>query len=119
MKKQIKKIFNLPAVQAGLKNLEAFIWIAGLAILYFVHIGENNHFTICPLKNLGFDFCPGCGLGTSIHYLLHFDFVQSFHAHPLGIFAFIVLVHRILVLLHIPVLFQNKLSLLNKYNLKG
>jgi hypothetical protein len=77
---------------------EAIIWFGGLVILAFLNpIG--SHFTLCPLHNLGFDFCPGCGLGKSISFLFRGQVAQSFKAHPLGIFAVIVLSLRILNLL--------------------
>ncbi len=80
-------------------NPEALIWITGLTALAFINSDNASHFTICPLKNIGFDFCPGCGLGKSIFYLYSFKLEQSFAAHPLGIFAFIILLHRISTLL--------------------
>lgn len=76
-------------------NPEAFIWISGLIVLAIINADSSSHFTICPFKNIGIDFCPGCGLGKSIHYLLHLKIEQSLSAHPLGIFAFAVLMHRI------------------------
>lgn len=76
---------------------EAVIWLAALIVLT-CYVPTENHFTLCPLSNLGFDFCPGCGLGHSISLLLHGKIRESFDAHPLGIFAFIVLSFRILQL---------------------
>lgn len=80
-------------------NLEAVIWITGLIYLAFYNSGYNHHFTFCPLKNLGFTFCPGCGLGESISFLFRFRISESFYAHPLGIFALIILLNRIVLLL--------------------
>ncbi len=79
-------------------NIELFFWTIGLAVLAFSDPGKQ-HYSLCPLKNLGFRYCPGCGLGHSISWLLHGDISASFHAHPLGIFALIVIVHRIFILL--------------------
>jgi hypothetical protein len=73
---------------------EAFIWIVALITLFFVN-PSANHFTICPFHHLGLDFCPGCGLGRSISYLLSGHFRESFESHPLGLFAVIILLHRI------------------------
>jgi len=92
---------------------EAIIWISGLIILAAINIDNSSHFTICPFRNLGIDFCPGCGLGKSVHYLLHFKIEQSLNAHPLGIFAFAVLVRRIYELtkssyLNIKIQFTNQ-----------
>jgi len=80
-------------------GFEASIWIAALLYLALIHIPGNTHFTICPIKNLGFDFCPGCGLGNSVSYFFHGDFYRSFTAHPLGIFAVVVLLFRIVFLI--------------------
>jgi hypothetical protein len=77
---------------------EALIWAGALLLLGFSSISAEHHFSLCPLYNLGFDFCPGCGLGRSISFLLHGDFKKSFNIHPLGIFAVIVLSYRIIQL---------------------
>ena len=70
---------------------EVFIWFVGLLFLAFNH----SHFTICPLKLLGFENCPGCVLGLSIHYLFSFSIKESFNTHPLGFAALIIIFHRI------------------------
>jgi hypothetical protein len=75
--------------------LEALIWFFGLITLALIS-PDAGHFTICPLSNLGFDFCPGCGLGHSISLLFRGEFAKSFAAHPLGIFAVIILTYRII-----------------------
>jgi len=82
-------------------GLEAFIWICGLFYLIVFNTPETTHFTICPISNLGFDFCPGCGLGNSISYLFKGNIEASFLSHPLGIFAFIIIVMRIISLIKI------------------
>jgi hypothetical protein len=76
-------------------NLEAAIWILGLIFLLIVPLEMGSHLSICPIKNLGFSFCPGCGLGSSIHYLLNFEFKSSVASHPLGIFALFIIICRI------------------------
>jgi len=76
---------------------EAVTWTLALITLA-VYSPSENHITLCPLANLGFDFCPGCGLGRSIAFLFHGDIRHSFEAHPLGIFAVIVLSFRIVKL---------------------
>jgi hypothetical protein len=75
--------------------IEAIIWFIGLAALALYNPGLENHFTICPFHHLGFEFCPGCGLGRSISLFFHGEIIQSLKAHPLGIFAVIVLSFRI------------------------
>lgn len=73
---------------------EAVIWALGLILLAF---GDplNHHFTLCPVASLGFDFCPGCGLGRSVSWFFRGEIAASFHAHPFGIFAVFVLSFRI------------------------
>jgi uncharacterized membrane protein len=47
---------------------------------------------------MGFKWCPGCGIGHSIAWLLHGDIKNSFQAHWLGIPALIMIIYRIAVL---------------------
>jgi len=79
------------------QNLEAFVWIA--AILYFAlsPVHSESHFSICPLSRAGFEYCPGCGLGRSMILLLHGNVSESFATHPLALFAFVILVFRIII----------------------
>jgi len=93
------KIFRKIKQFWKLVGTEALIWILGLLYLIFIHSPAETHFTICPLSNLGFKFCPGCGLGNSISYLFRGDFVSSFRSHPLGIFALIIISFRIITII--------------------
>jgi hypothetical protein len=86
-------------------NIELFFWIGGLTWLAFMNPSET-HFSLCPIKNLGFSFCPGCGLGHSISFLLHGQIKESFQHHPLGVFALMVILMRIFQLIK-KSLFQN------------
>jgi hypothetical protein len=61
-------------------NLEAAIWILGLIFLLIVPLEMGSHLSM-PIKNLGFSFA-GIGLGSSIHYLLNFEFNLSIASHP-------------------------------------
>lgn len=87
--------------------LEALAWTAGLIALGLLD-PHASHFSLCPLKNSGFDFCPGCGLGKSIAYLMDGDVGKSFTTHPLGIFAFITLSLRIIRLTKIHFIIYGK-----------
>ena len=80
-------------------GFEALAWIVGLTYLALINPYASNHFSFCFFKLLGFEHCPGCGLGLSISFLLHGDFISSFHAHPLGSVALAILVFRIYSLL--------------------
>jgi hypothetical protein len=75
------------------RRKEAFIWIGAL---WFLAVSDpsEHHYTLCPLDNLGFHYCPGCGLGRSIGYFFRFDFESSIMAHPLGIPAVLLLLFR-------------------------
>ncbi|MGK7392815.1 MAG: DUF2752 domain-containing protein [Candidatus Cyclobacteriaceae bacterium M2_1C_046] len=84
------------------KNLELLIWFTALIALFLLN-PENGSFTLCPFHNLGISFCPGCGIGHSIHYALVFDFKKSLSSHPLGILAVVVIIKRIFTLIKINI----------------
>ncbi len=90
------KIFNF------IKSIgfEGFIWIASLLYLAFLVNPYEVHFTICPLSNLGFEHCPGCGLGNSIALIFKGQFSQSFSTHILGIPALLIILHRIFTIIN-------------------
>lgn len=76
---------------------ECLIWVAALLALGFSDPG-GTHYSLCVFRWLGWEHCPGCGLGHSIAFLLRGDLASSFHSHPLGPFALAILLHRIGVL---------------------
>jgi len=78
-----------------LKYFELTFWVAALIALGVSHPTQATHFTLCPLKLMGITWCPGCGLGHSIAFLLHGDLRNSFHAHWLGVPALIIILYRI------------------------
>ena len=78
--------------------LENIFWILALIALAAIDPGKSSHLSICPLKNLGFTFCPGCGIGHSISWFLHGEISHSFAAHPLGIVAAAMMMYRIVTL---------------------
>jgi hypothetical protein len=75
-------------------SLEAFIWLIALIVLATASI-TGTHFTLCPLNNAGFQYCPGCGLGHSITMIFHGQFIESLHMHPFGFPAIGLLSWRI------------------------
>ncbi len=79
-------------------NLELLVWLTGLMYLILIDLSKN-HFSFCPLNQMGFDWCPGCGLGMSISLIFHFEFAESLKVHPLGFFALIIIVFRIIQLI--------------------
>jgi len=80
--------------------LELIIWVSAILFLAFTASG-SAHSSLCPLDNLGFDWCPGSGLGRSVRFLLHGEFTLSFENHWFGIPAFIILFYRIMQLFKI------------------
>ncbi|MDP3467114.1 MAG: DUF2752 domain-containing protein [Daejeonella sp.] len=80
--------------------LELLAWAAAILFLAFTAAG-SAHSSLCPLENLGFSWCPGCGLGRSIRFLLHGEFRLSIEHHWFGIPAFLILNYRMLQLLKI------------------
>lgn len=74
--------------------IELVFWLLALVLLATANPHEH-HFTLCPLANLGFDWCPGCGLGRSITALFQGDVKGSFAHHWFGIPALLLIAHRI------------------------
>ncbi|MES2417623.1 MAG: DUF2752 domain-containing protein [Bacteroidota bacterium] len=99
-----------------MKNIKGFpfeliFWILAL-ILLASSDPQAHHFSLCPLANLGVDWCPGCGLGRSIAALFHGDVKGSLAQHWFGIPALSILIFRI---------YQLSVRLIkreNKFNLK-
>ena len=73
---------------------ELLVWLSALVFLA-INNPSVHPYTLCPFSNLGFSWCPGCGLGRSISSLLHFDLSGSIHYHWFGIPAFFILLNRI------------------------
>ncbi|MDN3689104.1 DUF2752 domain-containing protein [Cyclobacterium jeungdonense] len=74
--------------------LEFLIWTIALVGLYFSGIADGQHHSLCPLANLGISWCPGCGLGRSMHDFMHGAFQASWGWHPFGGFALLVIMWR-------------------------
>jgi hypothetical protein len=80
------------------KNFELLFWVAALIALAITDPALPSHYTLCPFKLMGITWCPGCGLGHSIAFLLHGDIKSSFDAHWIGIPALGIILYRIIVL---------------------
>ncbi len=74
--------------------LELLFWSLALVLLATSNANEH-HFTLCPLANLGFNWCPGCGLGRAITALFKGEVLVSIKHHWLGIPALALILHRI------------------------
>lgn len=79
--------------------LELVFWTGGLIAILFLEPNSASHLSLCPLSQLGFDWCPGCGLGRSMNLLAAGQFKESWSMHPLAIVAYAVIFHRIWVLI--------------------
>ncbi len=77
---------------------EIIFWVGAILALLICDPTGNTHYSLCLFKNLGFNYCPGCGLGHSISWLLHGNLIASFKAHPLGIPALSIILFRIITL---------------------
>ncbi len=87
-----------------------FEWIAllsGLLLMAFLDPFSQAP-SLCPIERMGFDFCPGDGLGKSIAFAARGNLSASFHSHPLGIFAVLVILGRVGSIFHRNVKFKNQ-----------
>ncbi len=82
--------FNFP--------LEALFWSGAMIALALYDPSTGSHMSFCPFSHLGFKYCPGCGIGRSISFLLHGAVKNSFAMHPLGIPAVLIIMWRIITL---------------------
>ena len=87
-----------------MKNIRHFfeplIWIAALIFLGFFN---PSYLSLCPVKNFFGVNCPGCGLGHSIHLLMHGQFEESFAYHFMGLPALIIITGRIIKVFYINI----------------
>lgn len=77
--------------------LEIIIWLGAMLLIYNLEWNEDST-SLCPIHGLGFKWCPGCGLGRSIHLIMHGQFQSSFQMHWMGIPVLLVLSYRIIQL---------------------
>ncbi|WP_035805961.1 DUF2752 domain-containing protein [Lunatimonas lonarensis] len=74
---------------------DLYIWPLALVAVACIPLDAEVHASLCPVDRLGLDWCPGCGLGRSMKYLLVGDWRRSWEMHPLGGFAVLVIGLRI------------------------
>jgi Protein of unknown function (DUF2752) len=77
--------------------LELIFWIGSIAAILTIN-PEVEAFSLCPLHNLGIEWCPGCGLGKAMNLLARGEFQASWQLHPASALAYGVIFHRIYVL---------------------
>lgn len=101
-------IFNrLMGIKGHIKMLrripfELVFWIIALVLLATADVhehGDAGHFTLCPIANMGFSWCPGCGIGRSITQLFHGHITKSLELHWFGIPALLIISWRIVGLI--------------------
>lgn len=91
---------KIPGATFIRKNFEALAFSIGLLILGMMNPETTNGPGFCLLENLGFQYCPGDGLGHSIAFLFRGDIYNAMQANILGPFAILILSSRILHLLY-------------------
>jgi uncharacterized membrane protein len=87
-------------------HLELLLWLL-IVVLLLLPMPIETHFTLCPFSNLGWHYCPGCGVGRACHLALQGNLGASLAMHPLGIFALIVIFFRIFSLIKFSI-YQSK-----------
>ena len=70
---------------------EALLWTGAIGAVYVLDPSGPGRVDLCLFHRLGLGFCPGCGLGGSIHHLLHGDLAGSWNLHPLGAPALLII----------------------------
>src|SRR6476620_10836570 len=68
------------------------VWLAVLCVLFFMNTEGPS---LCVFRWMGFQSCPGCGLGHSMHEALHGHWRDSINNHLLGIPAIVLLLVHI------------------------
>jgi len=77
------------------KHFELLFWVSALIALVITDPSTAGQYSLCPLKLMGITWCPGCGLGHSISWLLHGNIKNSWHAHWFGVPALGIILYRI------------------------
>ncbi|MDN3204465.1 DUF2752 domain-containing protein [Algoriphagus sediminis] len=75
--------------------IELIFWVASIIAILLIDPDSSAHFSLCPLDNLGIEWCPGCGLGRSMNLLARGRFAESWAMHPIGLLAYVVILSRI------------------------
>jgi hypothetical protein len=70
----------------------------GLLLLALMDPNTASGPGLCILENIGFEYCPGDGLGHSISFIFRGEFDNALKSNMLGPFALAILSGRILYL---------------------
>ena len=91
----------MPLVQYGNRlfrllhrHLELIFWPLALLFLALT-ASPQAHFSFCLIRLSGIPWCPGCGIGHALGYLLQGHLLLSWEAHPLGAPALFIILMRI------------------------
>ena len=78
-----------------------FEWLAlAFMLIAAATIDPASPSLFCPVEWMGFENCPGNGIGRSISSALRGDFVNSYELHPAGIPSVAILSARIGSIFH-------------------
>ena len=62
------------------------LWLPALvAFLAWGHITQKAFHWDCPVRTLLHVPCPTCGITGALRSMLHLDFAEAFHLHPLSL----------------------------------
>ena len=81
-----------------MKHAELIFILTACILLFYMQADETGA-SLCFFNRLGISWCPGCGLGHSIHYALHAQFEASVKHHILGMPAILGMLNRVRQLL--------------------
>tara|TARA_R110002020_G_scaffold157109_1_gene339491 strand:- start:10 stop:351 length:342 start_codon:yes stop_codon:yes gene_type:complete len=89
--------YNMKVITQWMSNLplELIFWIGSIIAVLFLDPHASSHLSLCPLSQLGFEWCPGCGLGRSMNLLARGELQASWNMHPLALLAYVVIISRI------------------------
>ena len=92
------------------RYFELAAWVISIVLLATMDPHLDAHFSFCLFHFVGIPFCPGCGLGHSISFLFRGELHNSFSAHPLGLFAVLVILFRVYQLIFLHIFTTSKLK---------
>lgn len=92
------------------KYFEIAAFSMGLLLLAFMDPYSATGPSLCLIDNLGFEYCPGDGLGHSVAYIFRGELSNALEANILGPFAIIILSGRIFYLFYNNLFNRNKIS---------
>lgn len=76
------------------RHFEQICWATALLLLFFLNPSVEGP-SLCFFKLVGLGGCPGCGIGHSIHHVLHFEFTQAMDEHILGLPATLFILYKV------------------------